>query len=103
MSTIRLSRPAVLASGREKAFEVARPLTAKVLQGAKHLAPQGSHLRGSGRRVPGPTLKASLHSRQVLRDIKQVTFEIGSPFSSVAAASGSSVPAGSLGSSADTY
>lgn len=79
MSTIRLSHPAVLASGRERAFEAARPLTAQVLRGARTLVPVGSHLRGSGARVPGPTLKASLHSRQVLRDIRQVIFEVGSP------------------------
>lgn len=79
MSTIRLSHPAVLKSGRERGFEAARPLTAKVLAGAQTLAPVGSHMHGSGRRVSGPTLKASLHSRQILRSQTEIVFEIGSP------------------------
>ncbi len=79
MSTIRLNHPAVLASARAKGFEVTRPLTARVLQGARVLAPVGSHMHGSGKRVSGPTLKASLHSRQILRSQTEIVFEIGSP------------------------
>lgn len=57
-----------------------------MLRGAKVLAPQGTHRHGSGRRVSGPTLLASLHSRQVLGDLKQVIFEIGSPLEYAATA-----------------
>jgi hypothetical protein len=78
MSKIMLSQASVVRSGRLRAFEVARPLTAKVLLGARTLVPKGTHRHGSGRRVAGPTLLASLHSRQVLRDVKQVVFEVGS-------------------------
>ena len=79
MATIRLNRAATLKASREKGFEVARPLTAKVLAGSKILAPSGTHRHGSGVRVSGPTLKASLHSRQILRDLRQIVFEVGSP------------------------
>lgn len=79
MSTINLSQAAVLRSGRLRAFEAARPLTAKVLRGARTLAPKGTHRHGSGRRVVGPTLLASLHSRQILHSQKEVIFDIGSP------------------------
>lgn len=50
-----------------------------MLRGARTLAPRGTHRHGSGRRVAGPTLLASLHSKQVLGDLKQVIFDIGSP------------------------
>lgn len=60
-------------------MEAARPLQAKVLTGAKTLAPRGSHTHGSGRRVAGPTLLASLHSKQILRSQTEIIFDIGSP------------------------
>ncbi len=98
MSRIVLYHPAVLASGRAKAFEEARPLTAKVLQGSKALAPRGTHRHGSGRRVVGPTLLQSLHSRQILRSQTEVIFDIGSPLDYAATVHQGSEPHDIVGS-----
>lgn len=78
MSRIVLFHPAVLASARQKGMQEARPLATMILTGAKTLAPVGDHRHGSGRRVAGPTLKASLKSAQISRDPLQIVFQIGS-------------------------
>jgi hypothetical protein len=49
MSRIVLYPTAVYRTARDRAHEVCRPLAREVLQGARHLAPQGSGLHGSGR------------------------------------------------------
>lgn len=79
MVRVVLNRATTLASARQRGYEVVRPLAAKTLVGARILVRTGSHRHGSGRRVAGPSLKASLQSVEIRTDLREIIFDVGSP------------------------
>lgn len=75
MSRIVLYPTAVYRTARAKGYEVTRPLAREVLQGARHLAPRGDRLHGSGKTDTRPSIQASFGIRHS-ETRRYITFEV---------------------------
>lgn len=60
MSRIELNQTQVTLAAQRKAIPLVRKVARETLRGARRMAPRGDHEHGSGRRVSGPALRASL-------------------------------------------
>lgn len=79
MARVVLFPTEVTKAAQHKAIPLVKLVASRTLQGAKHLAPRGDHLHGSGKPVRGQRLHESLHVKPLKVTRSSVHTRVGSP------------------------
>lgn len=66
MARISLNKAQIILTAQRLTLPLVQKTGQEVLDGARHLAPEGDHMSGSGKLKSGPTLQRSLYSTTVV-------------------------------------
>lgn len=78
MARVKVNQPQAILHAQRVAVPLVKRMLDQTLQGAKRLAPKGTHLSGSGKRRPGPSLQTSLKQTPLVVNSVTVGGSVGS-------------------------